>query len=94
MNPKFLTKIASRAAREVYRVKLVGTLTCNKSDGRSPKLSHKEVDIIASLNHSNIVKFIGCGTNGNLQQSLHETMEVSIEPYLGMESVQMNLLIP
>ena len=54
---------------------------------------NKEIGIIAGLSHSNIVKFIGCGTNGKLQRSLDETMQVSIEPYLVMKFMEMNLLI-
>ena len=51
----------------------------------------KEAHILAGLSHPNIIKFIGCGTNENLEESLDGTMEDSKDLYLVLELMEMSL---
>jgi serine/threonine protein kinase len=99
MKPELIKKLGSGQTGQVYKSSWMGLQSatkvikvqqkCNKSD-ESPNFL-KEANLLAGLSHPNIIKFIGCGTDENLEESLHETMEDSKDLYLVMEYMEMSL---
>jgi len=90
MIPKFLKELGSGATGKVYKSSWLGLQSATKVMSGSPNCL-KEAKIIARLSHPNIIKFIGCGINENLEDYLDETVEVSKKLYLVMEFMEMSL---
>ncbi len=88
IKPEFSRMIGSGQTGKVYKSNWMGLESATKVMKDSLNCL-KEAKLLSGLSHPNIIKFIGCGTNKNLEDCVDEAYEL----YLVMEFMETNWVV-